>query len=221
MKRETLPKSYYHHLAPLGLGNINRTGLMLYRFDKGEYICRAGEEVEYIFYIITGRCKISVTAANGRTVMFCFDIPGDILGSIEALGGYPFTATGQCVMPTECIAVPRAPNTDFFNTDVAFLNHLCHDLSAAFARSSKNAATNILYPLQTRLSSYIVMTQEDGVFSDKLTEVSELLGASYRHLLRTLDKLCADGILEKRRRGYAVLDLEELDRLAEDYYTVR
>lgn len=219
MVKEALSEEYLPLLKKFGLEGLDPAGLHLVRYNKGEYLCHEGAKVEYFQIITTGRVKISVSNAAGKILLFCFDVAGDMLGSIELMSGLDFTATGQAVTETHCISVPTAPNMEYFRTSLGFLNYLCTDLSHAFARSSKNNAMNILHPLQTRLSSYIVMTEEDGMFTDKLTEVSELLGTSYRHLHRSLDGLCKEGILEKQKQGYKIKKPKQLEALAEDYYS--
>ncbi len=222
MTREALPAACRPLLAQYGLADIDPAALWLHLYEKGEYLCHLETEVEYILFILEGRVKVSVSSAAGRTMMFCFDGPGDVIGSIEVMDGLPYSATAQAVTPVACIAAARLPNLEFFRTNVPFLNFLCRNLSEAFARSSKNSATNILYPLETRLCSYVAMTQEGGHFTEKLTETCELLGTSYRHLLRTLDALCTDAVLQKLPGGgYAVKNPAELERRAERYYSLR
>lgn len=220
MTRSALPARLVPELVRYGLGNLDLSQALFFDYKKGECLSHEGQVPEFIQFIINGTVKVSVNASNGRTMMFCFDGPGDIIGSIELLSGALYTATAHCVTDVQCIAVAMNANMDFFKNDVDFLNYLCTDLSRNFARSSKNAATNVLYPLQTRLCSYISVTAQDSIFRESLTETSELLGTSYRHLLRCLDKLCTDGILEKQGRSYRISDTKKLRRLADDYYSM-
>ena len=78
-------------------------------------------------------------------------------------------------------------------------------------RSSKNSSINLLYPLENRVASYIISigVKEDSKyfkFDETLTIISELLGTSYRHLLRTLNKLVDKKILSREKDLYIVLD---------------
>jgi hypothetical protein len=58
----------------------------------------------------------------------------------------------------------------------------------------------------------------DGFFVEKKTEVSEILGTSYRHLLRTFDRLCEKGVLKREGRGYRIADNNLLHEIGDDYY---
>ncbi|WOO37548.1 cyclic nucleotide-binding domain-containing protein [Anaerocolumna sp. AGMB13020] len=55
-------------------------------------------------------------------------------------------------------------------------------------------------------------------FHENLTEIAELLGTSYRHLLRTLSELCDQGILKKEGSSYIVTDERTLMELSADLY---
>jgi len=87
--------------------------------------------------------------------------------------------------------------------------------------SSRNGTINLLYPLENRLASYIMATRGAGSrvqFDETLTEIAELLGASYRHLLRTINNLINKGILKKDNYRYEIIDEKMLGNLAIDLY---
>lgn len=218
MKREPVPEALHGALKTLGLSEPGTPRAALLRYARGEYLCHEGGQLDEIFYIIEGKVKISVGSREGKTLLICFYEAEGIIGSIEVLTGKPATATAQAVSDTLCIAVPIAGNGTFFHTNATFLDYLCTTMSVMFAKSSRNSAINILHPLQTRLCSYIVLMHDQGRFHENLTETSELLGTSYRHLLRELARLCQDGVLVKKKDGYHVADFDRLTELAEDYY---
>lgn len=68
------------------------------------------------------------------------------------------------------------------------------------------------------MASYILSNKEKNTFKENLTETAELLGASYRHLLRTLNSLCSKSIIKKTKNYYEIIDEEVLRGLAEDLY---
>jgi hypothetical protein len=99
-------------------------------------------------------------------------------------------------------------------------------LGEKLIRLSKYSSINLLYPLENRLASYILADTSNTVnagkktitFEGNLSEVAELLGTSYRHLLRTLNNLCTQGLIRKNLLAYEILDLEKLRKLAGDLY---
>ena len=81
-----------------------------------------------------------------------------------------------------------------------------------------------MYPLENRVASYIISIGTDKnseiiKFDETLTVISELLGTSYRHLLRTLNRLCNKNILKKEEDYYIIIDYKNLEELAADIYS--
>ena len=81
---------------------------------------------------------------------------------------------------------------------------------------------NMLYPLENRLVRYILEAYSTNYSQDEnsesLTHISELLGTSYRHLLRVLDKFCSENIIKKSNKTIVILDTQKLENLAGDLY---
>jgi len=102
---------------------------------------------------------------------------------------------------------------------------ICEYLGDKLTDASNNSSINLLYPLENRLASYIVAfasTDNDNIkkltFKESYSEIAELLGTSYRHLNRTLNKFCLEGILTKFDRDYLIEDFNKLLYLAGDLY---
>lgn len=75
-------------------------------------------------------------------------------------------------------------------------------------------STTIIDSLENRLASVILKNADENLIKPNLTEWSELLCTSYRHLLRNLKDFCNRGILEKQGKKYLILDLETLKKMA-------
>lgn len=56
------------------------------------------------------------------------------------------------------------------------------------------------------------MAQRNGVFREPLSDTAQSVAVSYRHVFRIMNKLCAQGILEKTEEGFRILDPEALRR---------
>ena len=89
-----------------------------------------------------------------------------------------------------------------------------------------NSSINLLYPLENRLASYINESlvygeNEENLyidFDENLINIADLLGSSYRHLLRTFNTLCKKGVLERECGKYKVINKTLLKELAGDLY---
>ncbi|MDO4272577.1 MAG: cyclic nucleotide-binding domain-containing protein [Eubacteriales bacterium] len=220
MIRKTFSRQYIRVLEQYGLAEFPSEYLCLLSYDKKEYIYQEGCPVSYILIILEGRAKVVTFTEDGRTLMHSFSEKGSILGEVEMLTeNYDAALHVQAVTPVLCIGIPLPDATKLLKNNLIFINHLSILLARKLNSTNYNASRIILYTLENRLCSYIEMTSSGGCFEEQLTQVAELLGTSYRHLLRTLEKLCQEKILAKSGHNYLVLNPEALHQRGRGFYS--
>jgi CRP/FNR family putative post-exponential-phase nitrogen-starvation transcriptional regulator len=218
MTREILSELHKKYLADYGLEDIDTDGLMIRNYQKGEFLCEQGSPLEDLLIITAGRVKVCSMAANGKALLFSFDDPGKILGEVEFMTNN-FAATTVCaVTDAQCVVIPHERYRDYLLSNIKFLNQISSAMAEIITETATNSASNILYPFEARLCAYISTNHENGLFSQKLTELAEYLGTSYRHLLRTLDSLCSRGIIEKTAQGYVIKDESKLRAIGNNFF---
>lgn len=196
----------------------------LYLFNKNEYICREEEQLEYMFFLVKGKAKVSKHLENGKSLLISFYTPMTIIGDVEFIRNNPTDCSVQAIEDTYCIGIRLEIVRSVLINDCKFLLNICEYLSNKLTSNSNNSSINLLYPLENRLASYILayinIDEQNNKFSFKesYNEISELLGTSYRHLNRTLNKFCSNEILIKSNEGYIIKDFEKLLNLAGDLY---
>ena len=220
MIKRKINNTHIKILKSYGLENLDTGDIFLAGYKGGEYILRQGYDVEYLLFIVEGRTKVFVTAPNGKSLFLCSYKSG-VVGDVELMTGDSLAASSvQAITDVWCIAIPVSLYRVKLKNNNIFMNKMAESIAVKLCQSSKNNAVNILNSLESRLCSYIAITSVDGYFEESKTVLSEILGTSYRHLLRTLNKLCTQGVLEKRGKGYSILDEKALTATGEDYYMV-
>lgn len=192
-------------------------------YKKGEYMCRQGEEIDYLLFFVKGKAKVSINLLNGKSLLICFYYPFMVLGDLELVTVNKASTDTQIMEDTYCIGLSLKKVRERLLGDAKFLVYISKSLGEKLERASKNGSINLLYPLENRLASYIIATkgmEEKNIYSFKenLTEVAELLGTSYRHLLRTINSLCEKGIMSKKEKGSFFIAEEKLRVLGEEVY---
>lgn len=215
--REKLTPVQKEYLSGFGLEEIDPDGLIIRNYKKGEILCEQGSPMDELLLITGGRVKVCSMAANGKTLLFCYNEPGTILGEVELMTHAFASASVFAASDVQCIVIPIDRYRDYLLSNNAFMNRICLIMAEIVVQNSINNASNILYPFESRLCAYISMTHENGCFNQKLTELAEFLGTSYRHLLRTLDNLCTKGLIEKTPQGYVIKDHLKLRKLGINY----
>lgn len=198
----------------------------LLHFKKNEFICKDGEELNYIFFFVEGKAKVYTTLQNGKSLLLCFYYSFKVLGDLEFINQHTAVTNVQAVKDAYCIGISVKKTRNQLLEDTKFLRYLCNSLGEKLNRCSRNSSINLLYPLENRLASYIMATgerindsqSEPISFNENLSELAELLGTSYRHLQRTLNNLTQSGIIEKNNKLFEVINENKLKEMAADLY---
>lgn len=202
-----------------------REYMHLFRFNKNEYICREEEYLNNMFFLVDGKAKVSKHLENGKSLLLSFYNPLKIIGDVEFIKNNKTDCSVQAIRDTYCIGIKFEIVRSKLISDCKFLLNVCDYLSEKLRDNSNNSSINLLYPLENRLASYMVAfanldayNNKKIIFNESYSEIAELLGTSYRHLHRTLNKFCSEGILEKKNREYSIENYDKLLYLAGDLY---
>lgn len=190
----------------------------LFKFNKGEHICKVQEKLEYLYFLVKGKAKVYTIMSNGKSLLLCFYAPFKVIGDVEFMYLNKADCSVQAIEETYCIGIPFEYIRKYSLEDSKFLRFICDGLAEKLTRLSKYSSINLLYPLENRVASYILSNKEKNIFKENLTETAELLGASYRHLLRTLNILCNKSVIKRNKNYYEIIDEDTLKKLAGDLY---
>ena len=188
--------------------------LVLYKFDKGEYFCREGEQLEYLHFMVEGTIKVNVSLENGKSRLLCFLQDFEILGHLEFFANTDYTSDVLAITDVYCFALDLRKFSSVLFNDTKFLQYSVIKVAKSLLINNENSSFNLLYQLDVRLATYIVLTANDDIFQDNLTVVAEQLATSYRHLTRVLAKFCNKGILEKKYNYYIIVNPKLLKSLS-------
>ncbi|SKA92969.1 cAMP-binding domain of CRP or a regulatory subunit of cAMP-dependent protein kinases [Caloramator quimbayensis] len=224
--KRRLEKYILNHRINEIFDNDIKCFMELFYFKRNEYICKEGEDVPYLFFFVEGKVKIYITMSNGKSLLICFYDDFRIIGDMEMMSVKPATNNVQAIQDTYCIGISMETARKYLLNDVKFLRFMCGSLGDKLDKCSNNCSINLLYPLENRLASYILATGQklncNGKsvikINENLKEISELLGTSYRHLIRTFNILIEKGGIIKNNGGYEVADEEILKKLSADLY---
>lgn len=194
------------------------------RFEVNDYLCREDEPLNYLLFLVKGKAKVCRSLENGKSLLLSIYTPFQVLGDIEIVNDKPAASTTQALVECHVITIPMNVAREELSNDLKFLKFACKNLSDKLSVISLNSTINLLYPVENRLASYMnaaVLADteaSDCVFRENLTHLAELLGTSYRHLLRTIKELCEKDVIKKVDGGYQIINRVALERIAGDLY---
>jgi len=193
-------------------------------FEEGEVICSQGQLGENLYILVEGKIKVYTTSAEGRTLILSFRNPPEIVGDIEYIREIDIINTVEAVSPVSMISVPYAILKKYANDYAPLLNFLLDIITKKFQLKNNSLTFNLFYPVEVRLASYLlaVSSQEaEDLAGEKTSKVyikdaANLIGTSYRHINRTIQKFLADGLIKRQKGSILVKDREGLKLIARD-----
>lgn len=201
------------------------TSLMtLYSFDKDETISEASDALDSLYFLVSGKIGIYKLLENGKALLLRFYQPLNIIGDLEFLNKYPIKTNIEAETDSLLIGIKFEDLYQNAYDDPKFLRFIIQNLSHKLYTFSIASSINLLCPLENRFASYLISVNldlgdaplKDEIKAEKVTEMAMLLGTSYRHLLRVIQKFVTNRIIGYERGVITVLDHNKLKGLARE-----
>ncbi|MBO0451866.1 transcriptional regulator YeiL [Candidatus Enterococcus murrayae] len=186
----------------------------LFFFPANSYIVKENQPPTHLFYLVKGKAKLYDTLANGKLALIDFFSPPCFIGEMELVDENQTAFSVQAIDDCWCLALAQKDCQKRLLSDTLFLQKLCIYFAHKNYRNIKASTKNQGYPLSQRLASFILLTQNEGIYREKHTQVAEYLGVSYRHLLYVFAHFVEKGYIIKEKKHYLILDSEKLTQLA-------
>lgn len=188
--------------------------LHLFSFKKGDLLINEGECSDYLFFLVNGKTKIFSHSSSGKILFVSHFNSLQVLGETCSLWGKSPTASVKAITNCYCFGISLNIYRETLLNDVKFLRYICLSLGERLSEMTSNTCITVFESLESRLASFILNNSKDNLFSYNLTECSELLCTSYRHLLRVLNTFCINGKLNKKGKIYEILDKSYFEEIS-------
>ncbi len=200
---------------------LSMDDVKILRYDQGEYMARSGEPLDYFKFFVKGRAKVYTVMHNGKSYLLSFYEPVQVIGDVELMNDPAMGCNChvEALTPCECIAIPMDVVADKYMDDNTFLRAIGRSLAIKTFNESVDSSINLLYTLESRLAAYILALAPNlsqVQLNETYSDMAELLGTSYRHLARVMNKFVDEGLIEKSRKSIRILNPDGLRRYAGD-----
>lgn len=214
VKNKGLLNKYINNTGISKLFSQDMSNLLeLFSLNKGDFLINEGECSDYLYFLVSGKLKVFSHSTSGKIMSLNLFNSFEIIGETGSLWNNPPTASVQASSKAYCIGISMK-HRDIILNDVIFLRYICKNLGERLSYMNNTTCINLYEPLENRLASFILKTEENGIFSYNLTECAELLCASYRHLLRVINLFCSTNKLIKEGKSYKILDRDYLESIS-------
>lgn len=197
--------------------NIEELNIITY--GKNENIILETDPIKEMYFVIKGKIKVYKEFENGKTLLLQFVDGLCTMGDVEYINELEFASGSvKAVNDVYLFKISYETIKERYSKSDQFNLYMIKHLSKKFLSSTSKSSINIIYPLETRLASYILSMNSDSYKNEvtiyDLQELSQNLGTSYRHLHRTLKDLSTKNIIVKNKDIIKIIDYKKLEELS-------
>lgn len=190
---------------------------------KGESLFVEGDNVNGVFCIKDGVCKMTKLSANGKDQIVKLSQKGELLGQRSLISDEPANLSAVAVEDMEVCFIPKSDILNFFNNNNAFsmslMKSVCGDLKDADDMMVNLAQKNV----KERLAQTLLYLEEKfGVLEDKSLrlqlsrdEIASIIGTATESCIRLLSEFKKAGLIELQGKKITILDKVKLKRMVE------
>lgn len=189
-----------------------------YIIKKGEPIFTEGENVNGIFCIKDGVCKLSKLSENGNEQILKLVAKGELLGQRSMISDEPVNLSAVALEDMEVCFVPKSEILGFFNENNQFsmnvMKSICGDLKEADDHLVNMAQKSVRQRLAETLLELneTFGTNEDKSLRIKLSreEIAGMVGTATESCIRLLSEFNKNGLIELSGKKITLKDFNKL-----------
>lgn len=194
-----------------------------YSLKKGENLFSEGENINGIFCVKEGTCKMTKLSSNGNQQVVKLSTSGELLGQRSMIAEEPAGLSAVAVNDMHVCFIPKDKVLDFFTLNNQFsmqlMKAICGDLKEANSHLVDMAQKSVKQRLAGTLL-YLHDTfgkEHDGSLKLKLSreEMAGIIGTATESCIRLLSELQKEGRVNLSGKNITLVDINSLKRLNE------
>jgi CRP/FNR family transcriptional regulator, cyclic AMP receptor protein len=193
-------------------------------YPGGAVLFVEGESTRGVHLLCKGRVKLSITSADGKTLILRIAKPGEILGLHAAISGTPYHATAEALEPCQINFVKREDFLRFLAQNAQASIHAAQQLSNNYQTACEQVRSlGLSHSAPEKLATFLLewsvsgQKTKDGIRA-KLTltheEIGQIIGSSRETVTRTLAQFKAQQWATLKGSTLLIQNKEKLESLA-------
>jgi len=189
-----------------------------YSIKKGEPIFTEGENVNGIFCIKDGVCKLTKLSPNGNDQIVKLITKGELLGQRSMISDEPVNLTATALEDMEVCFIPKTEVMGFFNENNQFSMNVMKTICGDLKEADDHLVNMAQKPVKQRLAETLMYLYTNfGVDTDKSLkiklsreEIAGMVGTATESCIRLLSELNKLGIIELSGKKIIIPDSNKL-----------
>ncbi len=185
-----------------------------YIIKKGEPVFTEGENVNGIFCVKDGVCKLTKLSPNGNDHIVKLVKKGELLGQRSMISEEPVNLSAVALEDMEVCFIPKSEVMGFFNTNNKFSFNVMKTICGDLKEADDHLVTMAQKSVKQRLAETLLNLQETfGINDDKSLklklsreELAGMIGTATESCIRLLSEFNKAGLIELSGKKITILD---------------
>lgn len=195
------------------------------RFEAEQGIISRASPDRDVYFIVSGRVRVTTYSAAGRQVTFRDFGAGEHFGEVAAIDGMPRSADVVGLEPGLLASLAPAPLARLLREEPAIAERLLRDLAGLVRRLSERVIDLSTLGVHQRLHAELLrLARQAGVKANRAriepaprhADLASQVSTYREQVTRELSALAKAGVLGKDGRALVVLDVARLERMVEE-----
>ena len=229
-KSETLKQ---HYTGPGALNDFlalaQKTGKVklasdereIHGYSKKVLVYKQGQRPRAVYYVVSGKIKISKTNKDGKEFITTIHGEGDYFGYTSILEDKNYTDEAVALEETKLMVIPREDFLQLISNDMQIAQSFIKIITQNIVEKEEgllNLAYNSLrkkvaYGLMQLLEKYKVEENEQKVINLSRENMAQSIGVATESLIRTLSDFKDEKLIDIKTGKVIILDEKKLQRL--------
>src|SRR6266568_6571657 len=192
-------------------------------YPKGAILFVEGQNPLGVFVLRSGRVKLSVNSAAGKSLIVRRGEPGEVVGLPAAVSGKPNELTAEALEPLHCNFIPREPFLRFLRRHGEAALRVAEILSEIYQATLHQvrylglSASTAEKLARFLLESPFAQSQNNGHLIQALPlthkEIAEMIGASRETVTRAFARFKRENLVQVHGSGLRIVNRAGLEQL--------
>lgn len=193
-----------------------------YTIKKGEPIFEEGENVNGIFCVKDGVCKLSKLSPNGKDQIVKLVSKGELLGQRSMISDEPVNLSAIALEDMEVCFIPKSEIMGLFNQNNNFSMNVMKTICGDLKEADDHMVTMAQKTVKERLAETLLYlketfgTNDDQSLKTQLSreELASMIGTATESCIRLLSDFNKNGLIEIKGKKIYLKDISKLKREA-------
>ncbi|MGK6306644.1 Crp/Fnr family transcriptional regulator [Variovorax sp. DT-64] len=178
-----------------------------------------------VFFLVSGRLRVTIYAANGRQVTFRDSHEGEHFGDISAIDGQPRSADVVTLTPSVVASLDRDAFLALLREEPAVAERVMRNLTSLVRQLSERVIDLSTLGVQNRVHAELLrLARAAGIEGNRArlepapthAELASQISTNREQVTRELNALRREGLLAKDGRALVLTDAQRLARMVEE-----